>query len=121
MADENIPEVRYNILKQPKCPICESALIPDDPGCWYCEDPDCNYSEYNNITACQGECGRASLVLSRDMNFDRLEDRYCQIDYEGITCLGIAQAQSDQAEYEDQQMIEHIKHCQDDNCDCRNY
>ena len=86
-----------------------------------CEDPDCNYSEYNNITACQGECGRASLVLSRDMNFDRLEDRYCQIDYEAIPCLGIAQAKSDQAEYEDQQMTEHIKHCQDDNCDCRNY
>ena len=55
------------------------------------------------------------------MNFDKPEDRYCQIDYEGITCLGIAQAESERAEEDEREMIEHIKHCQDDNCDCRNY
>jgi hypothetical protein len=95
----------------------------DDSGCWYCENsPFCVYSEYNNITKCQGECGGEILILSRDFNFDRLEDRYCQIIGEhGGSCLGIAQAENDQLEQDDLAMREHIKHCQDDNCDCRNY
>lgn len=122
MTEKPIPEIMYSELKKPICPTCKDPLTMDDPGCWYCENCDSQYSEYNNITECRGECGRETLVLSSDFNFNKPEDRYCQVKGEhGETCLGIAQAESDQLEYEDLQMREHIKGCTDENCDCRNY
>jgi hypothetical protein len=122
MGDDNIPNKTYSETKIPTCPKCNDPLTMDDMGCWYCEDPICNYTEYNNLTKCRGECGGEILVLSSTDDFFNLEDRYCQVIGEhGGSCLGIAQAESSQLDYEDYKMRAHIQSCNDENCDCRNY
>ena len=116
--DGNIPEKMYSEAKRPSCPNCEDPLVFDDLGAWYCES--CDYFEWNNITKCQGECD--NLVLSRDMNFDRLEDQYCCVKQsDGFTCLSNARHESDQADAEYYELKKHQDHCRDKDCDCRNY
>ena len=116
-------EIIYTELKYPTCPRCKEKLTEDEQGSWYCENfPDCSYSEYNNIGICQGECGGETLVLSKDFLFDRLEDRFCQVeDPEGPTCLAVAYHESEQAEAEHQDIMRHKETCSNEDCDCRNY
>lgn len=121
MTEEHIPEIMYKELKHPTCPRCKEKLTEDEQGSWYCENfPGCSYAEYNNIGICQGECDE--LVLSPDINFPRMEHRYCQIERpDGGTCLGFAQHESEQAEAEHWEIMRHKETCNDDDCDCRNY
>ena len=118
---KEVPEKYYSELQYPTCPKCGGKLTNDSPGVWYCENtPTCNYEEYNNICVCEGECDE--LILSPDMNFPKLEHRFCQVPHpEGGTCLDYAIAESEYNEAEDRAFREHIKHCNDDDCDCRNY
>jgi hypothetical protein len=96
-----------------KCPRCDEKLTYDT-GQWYCEY--CEFYEYNNVIQCR-EC--------QELYFGDYKERfgeYCEIKHpEGGSCRDMAIGESEQAYYEDLQIREHIKSCNDENCQCRNY
>lgn len=114
----------YNKLAEfnRKCPKCEATLVCEEPGCWYCDE--CPYGEENNITECQGECiENKPLLLSVKGNFGPLEENYCDIlDFEGCSCLALAQGEADQADFEFYEMEKalerHGGYCGDPQCWC---
>ena len=95
------------------CPKCQERLTYED-GLWYCEN--CPFEEFNNVIQCR-EC--LNLFFG---NWKERCGNYCDVRHpEGGSCRQFAIAESDYNYQQDLAMHEHIKGCQDDNCDCRNY
>lgn len=110
----------YSAVVHPVCPTCGELLEFEEQGYWFC-DP-CTYTEYNNLTHCQGEwCENNPILLSKDGKFSSFEERFCsEEEANGYSCLKQAYGEQSQFVQESQMLEEHQRHCSNDDCDCRN-